>query len=55
VTAQEMHRVVLLRNGKVLADGDKRKVMTNQLLSECYGVDVRVRWSGGYCDVHLRD
>lgn len=47
----EVERVVLLKEGRVLADGPKRKVMNGRNLSECYGVPVRVRWSGGFCEV----
>jgi len=48
----EIGRVVLLKDGKVLADGKKREVMTGALLGRCYGLPVRVRWSAGYCEVH---
>lgn len=47
----EIDRVVLMKNGRILADGKKREVMTGASLSECYGVPVRLRWSDGYCDV----
>jgi iron complex transport system ATP-binding protein len=48
----EISRVVLLRKGKILVDGPKKAVMSSELLGKCYGLDVRVRWSGGFCDVH---
>ena len=48
----EIDRVVMLKKGRILADGPKRKVMTEALLGECYGTDVRVRWARGFCDVH---
>ena len=47
----EVDRVVLLREGRVLADGLKRKVRTARNLGACYGLPVRVRWSGGFCEV----
>ncbi len=47
----EVDRVVLLREGRVLADGRKRKVMTAELLGECYDVGVRVGWNRGFCEV----
>ncbi|MFP6879437.1 MAG: ATP-binding cassette domain-containing protein [Roseibacillus sp.] len=47
----EIDRVVLMKEGVILADGQKRKVLTPERLRECYGVEVRVRWSGGFCDV----
>lgn len=47
----EIHRVILLRGGRVFADGPKRDVITSQHLSELYQVGLKVRWSGGWCDV----
>jgi iron complex transport system ATP-binding protein len=47
----EIDRIVLMKGGAILADGPKRKVLTNALLSDCYGVPIRTRWSEGYCDV----
>lgn len=47
----EIGRVVLLRNGRVLADGPKKKVMTGELLERCYGMSVKVRWNAGHCEV----
>jgi iron complex transport system ATP-binding protein len=47
----EIDRVLLLKEGKVLADGKKRKVLTSEQLGDCYGVGVRVRWSDGFCTV----
>lgn len=48
----EVGRVVMLRNGGILADGPKRKVMTEAMLAKCYGTEVRVRWARGFCDLH---
>lgn len=47
----EIDRVVLMKKGAILADGPKRKVLTAELLGECYGIPMRTRWSGGFCDV----
>ena len=47
----EIDRVVLMKKGKVLADGPKRKMLTAENLSACYGVPMKVRWSEGFCDV----
>jgi iron complex transport system ATP-binding protein len=47
----EIQRVILLRGGRVFADGPKRDVITSPHLSELYQVALRVRWSGGWCDV----
>jgi iron complex transport system ATP-binding protein len=43
----EITRVVLLREGRVLADGPKTKVLTARLLRRVYGVPVKVLTSGG--------
>lgn len=47
----EIHRIVLLREGRIFADGDKREVLTSKRLSELYQVKLSVKWSGGWCDV----
>ena len=47
----EIGRVVLLRHGRIFADGGKRDVLTAPRLSELYQVELRVSWSRGWCDV----
>ena len=47
----EIDRVVLLRDGRVFADGKKREIVTSSRLSELYQTKLRVTWSGGWCDV----
>lgn len=47
----EMERVVMLKEGRVAADGPKRKVMTAGGLGELYGLPLRVRWVEGWCSV----
>ncbi len=47
----EIDRVVLLRDGRIFADGEKRKILTSQCLSELYQTNLRVTWSRGWCDV----
>lgn len=44
----EVDRVILLRDGRVAADGRKRSVLTDERLSEVYGVSVRVAEIDGY-------
>lgn len=46
-----IERVVLLKEGRVYADGPKKQVLTSSRLSELYGVNLRVKWSAGWCDV----
>jgi iron complex transport system ATP-binding protein len=47
----EIQRVVLLRDGEVLADGPKRKVLCAAQLSTLYQVPLGVRWHQGWCEV----
>ncbi len=47
----EIDRVVLLRHGRIFADGGKRKILTSNRLSELYKTNLRVTWSSGWCDV----
>ncbi|GAA5118842.1 ATP-binding cassette domain-containing protein [Luteolibacter yonseiensis] len=47
----EIDRVILLRDGRIFADGRKRDVLKSALLSELYDVPLKVSWSHGWCDV----
>ena len=47
----EIDRVILLRDGRVYADGKKREIITAGLMSELYQVELRVTWQCGWCDV----
>jgi len=47
----EIDRVVLMKKGRILADGRKRQILTPEQLSACYGVEVRVSWKDGFCAV----
>ena len=44
----EVERVILLQEGRIVADGDKSDVLTEEHLSSAYGVSVRVREIDGY-------
>jgi len=48
----EIERVVLLRKGKVLADGGKKQVLTSENLSELFAVPVKLFREDGYFYVH---
>ena len=43
--------VVLLKEGRIFAQGAKRDLLTSAGLTRLYGVDLRVKWSDGWCDV----
>lgn len=47
----EIERVILLKDGKIFADGGKRKIITRENLRQLYQADLAVKWSGGWCDV----
>lgn len=47
----EIDRVILLKNGRVFADGPKKDIITRQHLSELFDTDLSVSWSAGWCDV----
>lgn len=47
----EIDRVLLLREGRVVADGPKREVLGSGRLSELFGLPLGVRWSRGWCEV----
>ncbi len=48
----EIERVILLRQGRILADGAKEAVLTHERLSELFGVPVTITRDDGY--FHLR-
>ena len=48
----EIERVVLLRRGKVLADGPKQKVLTSENLSALFAVPVKLLQDDGYFHLH---
>ena len=48
----EVERVILLRNGRIVADGSKSAVLTESALTETFGVSVRLRSVDGYYFVY---
>jgi len=48
----EIERMVLLRGGRVLADGPKARLLTNAQLSELFGVPVTLMRDDGYYHLH---
>jgi iron complex transport system ATP-binding protein len=48
----EIERVVLLQGGRILADGAKEKVLTDEKLSHLFGVTVRLFREDGYFYLH---
>lgn len=47
----ETERVILLKLGRIFADGPPRKVLTSAILSELYDLPLHVSWSRGFCQV----
>jgi iron complex transport system ATP-binding protein len=47
----EIERIILLKNGRVAADGTKRTMLTAGRLSELFGVELRVITDNGYYDI----
>ena len=47
----ETERVILLKRGRVFADGLPKKVLTSAILSDLYDLPLNARWSGGFCQV----
>jgi iron complex transport system ATP-binding protein len=44
----EIGRVILMRAGRIVADGKKEKLLTARVLSELFGVEVRVMRRDGF-------
>lgn len=49
----EIDRVILLKKGHLFADGPKKEILTSEVLGHLYEVDLKVRWSGDWCDVRF--
>lgn len=49
----EIGRAILLDQGRVIADGPKRKALESQTLSRLFDLPLKVSWPGGWCDVRL--
>lgn len=47
----EIGRVVMLKQGRVFADGPKDELLTDRNLSRLFGLRLRARWSDGWCEV----
>jgi iron complex transport system ATP-binding protein len=47
----EISRIILLREGRVFADGAKQEILTSTLLSKLYQVALSASWSDGWCTV----
>jgi len=43
----EIDRVILLRDGHILADGPKLEVLTERTLRDLFGVDIRIHTQDG--------
>lgn len=44
----EMNRIVMMREGRIVADGDKADLLTEQRLSELFGREIAMTERGGY-------
>ena len=44
----EIDRVILLQAGRVVADGAKRDILKSHILSDIYGMDLKLRWLEGW-------
>lgn len=45
----EIGRVILLKEGRIWADGQKRKVLTSPQLSGLYDLPIEAHWKNGWC------
>jgi iron complex transport system ATP-binding protein len=48
----EIERVILLREGRVVADGPKAEILTEDRLGSLFGVSVRIARADGYFHIH---
>ena len=50
-----VRRVVMIREGEVFADGDKKELLTDEKVSELYGEPIKVESANGIYRMHLAD
>lgn len=50
-----VRRIVMIRDGEVFADGDKRELLSDDRISELYGADIKVESQHGIYRMHLSD
>ena len=47
----EIHRVILLKHGKIVGDGNKKEILTDQYISETFDVSVTLNHQNGWYSV----
>ncbi|MCG3089533.1 ABC transporter ATP-binding protein [Sporosarcina sp. MB25] len=50
---EDITHVLLLKEGRIVAAGKKKKILTGDLLTEAYSVPVSVSWQGGRPHLHV--
>jgi iron complex transport system ATP-binding protein len=48
-----INRVVMLKDGKKFADGDKKNLLNSETVSEVYGEDIKVECTNGIYRMHM--
>ena len=51
----EINRVLLLKNGNLWADGNKRKVLQSAQLSALYDLPIETHWKNGWCHARVME
>jgi iron complex transport system ATP-binding protein len=51
----EINRVILLKQGRISADGPKRRVLTSQQLSGLYEIPIEVHSKSGWCHARVME
>ena len=51
---ESVERVVMMRNGRIFADGKKKDLLTSEMISELYDEPINVECDGGTYRMHLR-
>jgi iron complex transport system ATP-binding protein len=47
----EIDRVILLNQGKIIADGPKQNILTEKIVTDTFGIALAVHWRDGWCHV----
>lgn len=52
---ESVRRIVMIKDGKKFADGEKDDLLTDKMISELYGAQITVEERYGIYRMHLKD
>ena len=50
---ERINRIIMMKDGRIFADGDKSSLLTSETMSELYNDDIKVKYDNGNYHMHL--